>query len=196
MLDLHRDWFRGIEARTAKIFAVLPFSPNQYTIFSIFFALACAYFLFTGNYRLSLIFFVLAAGMDFVDGAVARLKGLSTKKGAYCDTIADRYVEAILLFGLLFVELPQFYLPGCVWIFLVLFGSTMTTYAKAAAKEKGLADAELKGGLMSRGERILIFTAILALLGYSKEWVVYLLAILAVLCNITAVQRISAALRK
>ena len=72
--------------------------------------------------------------MDFIDGAVARKKGLSTKKGAYCDTIADRYVESILLFGLLFVNLPIWYLPAYAWIFLVMMGSTMTTYAKAAAK--------------------------------------------------------------
>lgn len=194
MLDQHRSWFKGLEAIVAKIFAVLPITPNQYTVISIVFALICAFQLFAGAYWLALLFFALAGGMDFVDGAVARKKNLSSIKGAYWDTIADRYVEAILLFGMLFVGLPDFYLPGYAWIFLVLFGSTMTTYAKAAAKEKELSDTELKGGLMSRGERLIFLAAILLFFNYSKIFSVYLLMLLSMLSNITALQRIAKAL--
>ena len=193
MLDLHRNWFKGLEAITAKTFAVLPVTPNQYTAISIVFALICAYQLFVGNYWLALLFFALALGMDFVDGAVARFKNLSTAKGAYLDTIVDRYVEAILLFGLLFTGLPEFYLPGAVWIFLALFGSTMTTYAKAAAKEKGL--SEVKGGLMSRAERSILYIAIIILANFSKDSSTILVALLAILSNFTAWQRIFKALR-
>jgi len=157
VLDLHRNWFRGIENKTADIFAVLPCTPNQYTSLSIVAALIMFYLIVGGHYIATLALFIAAAGLDFIDGAVARKKGLATKRGAYWDTIADRCVEAMLLFGLLFCQLPDFYLPAAGWIFLALFGSTMTTYAKAAAKEKGLCDTELKGGLMSRGERLVAY---------------------------------------
>jgi phosphatidylglycerophosphate synthase len=135
--------------------------------------------------------------LDLVDGAVARAKGMASKKGAYLDTIADRYVEAIGLFGLLFVKLPGLIFPSFVWIFLALLGSMMVTYAKSAAKEKGLSEIDLKGGLMSRAERLFVFLLILALmaLGYDLA-AIYLLALLALLANITAFQRIFNALTK
>lgn len=195
MLDLHRNWFGGIENKTADIFAALPFTPNQYTSLSIVAALAMLCLIAAGHYIAALALFIVAAGLDFIDGAVARKRGLATKRGAYWDTIADRYVEAMFLFGLLFCRLPDFYLPAAGWIFLALFGSTMTTYAKAAAKEKGLCDAELKGGLMSRGERLMVYFAIIILLSANMDWAVAILAALAILSNFTALQRIYDALK-
>ncbi len=197
VLDLHRNWFGGIENKTANVFAALPFTPNQYTSLSIASALAMLYPIVAGHYVAALALFIVAAGLDFIDGAVARKRGLATKRGAYWDTIADRYVEAMLLFGLLFCRLPDFYLPVTAWIFLALFGSTMTTYAKAAAKEKELREAELKGGLMSRGERLIAYFLILAAMIWGNNYLAAAItAILAVLTNITAGQRISAALRR
>jgi len=196
MLDQHRNWFKGLEKKTADIFAVLSLTPNQYTLLSIIFAIASAVEINYGNYLFALGLYLAAIFCDFIDGAVARRKNLSSNQGAYWDTVADRYVEAILFFGLLFVELPPFYLVPAAWIFLALFGSTMTTYAKAAAKEKGLSDVELKGGLMSRAERSMFCVAILLLLGYSKVWAMSFIVVLALLSNITAMQRISMALRR
>lgn len=195
MLDLHRNWFGGIENKTADIFAALPFTPNQYTSLSIVAALAMLCLIAAGHYIAALALFIVAAGLDFIDGAVARKRGLATKRGAYWDTISDRYVEAMFLFGLLFCGLPDFYLSAAAWIFLALFGSTMTTYAKAAAKEKGLCDAELKGGLMSRGERLMVYFAIIILLSANLDWAVAILAALAILSNFTALQRIYDALK-
>jgi phosphatidylglycerophosphate synthase len=195
VLDLHRNWFGGIENKTADIFAALPFTPNQYTSLSIVAALAMLCLIAAGHYIAALALFIVAAALDFIDGAVARKRGLATKRGAYWDTIADRYVEAMFLFGLLFCRLPDFYLPAAGWIFLALFGSTMTTYAKAAAKEKGLCDAELKGGLMSRGERLMVYFAIIILLSANLDWAVAILAALAILSNFTALQRIYDALK-
>ncbi len=195
MLDTHRNWFKNLELQTAKIFKKLPLSPNQYTLLSVAAALVMAYFVISGGYIWALVFFAAAAILDFIDGAIARAKNLATAKGAYWDTIADRYVEAIVLFGLLFVNLPDFYLPSCAWIFLALFGSMMTTYAKAAAGEKKLTATEVKGGLMSRAERLIAYGAILILLILGlKEWVIVMLAILGVLTNLTAIQRINKAL--
>jgi phosphatidylglycerophosphate synthase len=195
VLDLHRNWFGGIENKTADIFAALPFTPNQYTSLSIVAALAMLCLIAAGHYIAALALFIVAAALDFIDGAVARKRGLATKRGAYWDTIADRYVEAMFLFGLLFCGLPDFYLSAAAWIFLALFGSTMTTYAKAAAKEKGLCDAELKGGLMSRGERLMVYFAIIILLSANMDWAVAILAALAILSNFTALQRIYDALK-
>jgi len=197
MLDLHRDLFKGLESKAADVFSRLPLTPNQYTALSVVFIFVCAYFLIFGDYWPALAFFAISSALDFVDGAVARKKNLATQKGAYWDTIADRYVEAVLLFSFLFVWMPNFYLPPIAWIFMALLGSVMTTYAKAAAKEKGLVDIELKGGLMSRAERLLVYAAIIFLFAIDEATLaVFVLAVLAILTNITAVQRIASAFSK
>jgi phosphatidylglycerophosphate synthase len=77
-----------------------------------------------------------------------------------------------------------------------MFGSVVTTYAKAAAKEKDLVNQELKGGLLSRAERlILIFIALILAAIYSDyNYTVVVLFIIAILANFTAVQRIYSAI--
>ncbi len=195
MLDLHRNLFKRLEKSVGKIFGFLPVTPNQWTLISVFFAFVCLYFLIKQNLILAIVFFIIAGFLDFVDGAVARYKNIATKIGAYLDTIADRYVEAILLFGMLFLPLPKILVPSYVWIFLILFGSIITTYAKAAVKEKDLVSQELKGGLLSRGERIILLLVCLILGVFNFSWMVYILIIIAILTNLTALQRINSAIR-
>ncbi len=190
MLDLRRHLFLSLEKKVGKLFSFFPFTPNQYTLISVMFALFSFYFLVKENIILALFFFLLAGFLDFVDGAVARYKNIATKKGAYLDTIVDRYVEGILLLGILFLPLPKIFLPHYFWIALILFGSVLTTYAKAAAKEKELVIQELKGGLLSRGERIILLLLSLILGYFNYYWMSYLLILIAVLTNITALQRI------
>ena len=195
MLDTHRDRFLWLELFLAGTFQGLPFTPNQYTSLAVAVALAGSFVLARQYYAAATSLFFVAFMLDLVDGAVARAKGLSSKKGAYVDTVADRYIEAFLLLGLLFVPLSSLFVPSSVWIFLILLGSMMTTYSKAAAKEKGLSEIELKGGLMSRAERvIMIFAILIALIVGQNLIAAYLLIALALLANITALQRIKKAL--
>lgn len=198
MLDKYKEKFKLIEKFVGKIFSRIPLSPNQYTFLALFFALFSFYFLIKKNLILATILFGVASFLDFVDGAVARYKGIATKIGAYLDTICDRYVEAILIFGLMFLPFPKIFLPHYIWLSLILFGSILTTYAKAAAKEKELVTQELKGGLLSRGERliVLIFSLILAEIDKTLKISLYLLIFLAILTNITALQRIFSAIKK
>ena len=195
MLDLYKEKFNKIERVVAKIFSFLPFTPNQYTLLSVFFGLGTFFSLTRKNLILALFFFLFASFLDFVDGAVARYKNLVSKKGAYLDTICDRYIEGLLLLGILFFPLPKILFPAYFWIFLILFGSLMTTYAKAAAKEKELTNQELKGGLLSRGERILLLILCLILGIFNKVWMTYLLIVIALLTNLTSIQRIYSAIK-
>jgi len=195
MLDLYRDFFKNLEKVIGKIFSFFPLTPNQYTLISIIFALGTGYFLIKQNLILAIVFFLIASFLDFIDGAVARYKNIPTKVGAYLDTIIDRYVEGILLLGMLFLPLPKILFPSFVWIFLIFFGSLMTTYAKAAVKEKDLSTKELKGGLLSRGERIILLIISLVLGVFNFSWMTLLLIIIAILTNFTAIQRIFSALK-
>lgn len=191
MLAENREKFNKISTKTGEIFSKIGLTPNQYTLISLVFVILSFNFLIKVNFTLALIFFLIATILDFIDGAVARFLQKETKKGAYLDTICDRYVEGIILLGFLFLPLPNVLLPAEIWIFLAFFGSFMTTYSKAAAKEKELTQIEIKKGLLGRAERIILISLALVLGILNLSWVIYPIVVLAVLSNLTAFQRIS-----
>lgn len=195
MLQEQRAKFKKIETLIGGIFSKLGLTPNQYTLISIFFAIISFYFLIHADLVLALIFFLVATVLDFIDGAVARFLQKETKKGAYLDTICDRYVEGIILLGFLFLPLLPVFLSAKVWIFLALFGSFLTTYAKAAAKEKDLVTEELKKGLFGRAERIILISLAMFLGIFNLSWIIYPIIILAIFSNVTALQRVYLALK-
>ena len=195
MLAENREKFKKIEIKTGEVFSKFGLTPNQYTLISLFFVIISFYFLIKTNLILALIFFLPAAFLDFIDGAVAKFTQRETKKGAYLDTISDRYVEGIILLGFLFLPLADFLLPAKIWIFLAFFGSLMTTYSKAAAKEKELTQKELKKGLLGRAERIILISLAIFLGIFNLSWMLYPIIFLAVFSNLTALQRIYLSLK-
>jgi len=195
MLEEKREKFKKIESEIGRIFSKLGPSPNQYTLNSIVFGIFCFVSLIFKNFVLALIFFLISAILDFVDGAVARYSGKVTKAGAYLDTISDRFVEGLIFLGLLSLPLPKFIIEAKYWIFLAFFGSLMTTYAKAAAKEKELVAQELKKGFFGRGERMILLSITFFLGIFNQNLMIYPISLLAIFSNLTAIQRIILALK-
>ena len=190
-----REKFNQISIKIGILFSKFGLSPNIWTLLSLLPVLAAAYFIIKQQFLEAAALFAIAAFLDLVDGSVARVTGRTTKFGAYLDTIVDRYVEGIILLSLLFLNLPllkigEFYFSSSILVYFCLFGSVMTSYAKAAAKEKELTKEEIKGGYFERAERlILLFVGIL--LAYLKiMYLVWILFIFAILTNFTALQRI------
>ncbi len=190
MLEQKRKDFKNIEKVIGEVFSRFGLEATDYSLISIFFAILSLYFLITINLLLALIFFLLAGFLDLVDGAVARTTKKATKKGAFIDTICDRYVEGIILLGFLFLPLPYILFSSKVWIFLAFFGSLMTTYSKAAAKEKELVVKELRKGFFGRGERMIFISLAMAFGIFNFSLVIYPLILLAIFSNLTAFQRI------
>ena len=197
----NRDRFKNFSIKVGIVFSKLRLSPNIWTLLSLIPILVSLYFLIRSDYLPAALFFLISAFLDIVDGSVARVTGHVTKFGAYLDTVVDRYVEAIIIFALLFASLPILnlpYLPAipiAAWLYLYFFGSIMTTYVKAAAKEKEIIGqgTELKGGLLERADRlILLFIGILAA-AYEPLALSGMVILLAVLSNISALQRIGKA---
>lgn len=190
MLAEKKEKFKRIEIKIGRFFSKLDWNPDHYSLLSLFFVIFSFYFLTRINLILALIFFLFAVFLDLVDGAVARITNRATKKGAYLDTICDRYVEGIILFGFFFLPLPYVVFPSKTWIFIAFFGSLMTTYAKAAAKEKGLVINELKKGFFGRAERMIMICLAMILGIFNLSLAIYPIIILAIFSNITAFQRI------
>lgn len=190
-----RERFENFSIKIGNFFNKFGLSPNQWTIMTLIPTFIAFYFLLNANFFLAALFFIIASFIDIIDGSVARVTESVTELGAYLDTIMDRYVEGIIIFGLLFISLPQIFMPSYIWIFLYFFGGIMTTYAKAAAKEKNLVETEIRGGLLERAERLIILFIGILLAHFNPIWLSITIIILAFLTNVTAVQRIYIAIR-
>lgn len=192
MLYKNRKKFDKIGAAAGRRMSFM--SPNKWTLISLVLAVVSSYFIATRQFSFAAIFFAFAALADLVDGAVARHMKSATQKGAFYDTISDRYVEFMVIVSLLLAGLPGLAVGSEIWIISLLFGSMMTTYARASAKrELGI---EVKGGLVERGERLIIlFVGLVSAALFGMIYLSYFVATLAVLSNVSALQRIASALR-
>ena len=173
-----------------RIFSIFGLTPNQWTFFSLIVVIAAAWFIVNLNFITAAILIALSVFLDVVDGAVARQTGKVSASGGYFDTIVDRYIEAVIIFALLFVELPNFLIESKLWLFAYFFGSFMTTYVKACAKEKDLIETELVGGFLGRAERMIFLILGMLLTTFSLNYLVYIIAMLAVLSNLSVLHRI------
>ncbi len=196
MLYKRRSIFRSAEERIGKMLAKTGASPNHLTALSILLSFAVFYSVIMHRFAEAMIIFAIVALLDAADGSLARATGKATKRGAYLDTIADRFAEFIVLFSLVFIGMPGIFMPHAAWIMLFMFGSLMTTYAKSAAKEKDIVKDELKGGILERAERMALIFIILALGIIGPLYMAFAVSAGAILSNITALQRIASALRK
>jgi phosphatidylglycerophosphate synthase len=128
----------------------------------------------------------VAFAFDALDGAVARQTGLSSKTGGYFDAMVDRYQELIVLIAIA-------WMTGHWALALLAFsGAALTSYAKArTAIEIPISNTDWPD-LFERLERIIYLCVMLVLAGITgAAWVMTGgLAIYALLCHATALQRI------
>jgi CDP-diacylglycerol--glycerol-3-phosphate 3-phosphatidyltransferase len=93
---------------------------------------------------------ILAGTLDVLDGGVARRNGTASRRGAFVDSLIDRYAEFATLVGL-----GAFFRAS--WVLLAVavaaFGSFMVSYTRARAEGLGL---DLHLGSAQRPERYVI----------------------------------------
>lgn len=128
------------------------------------------------------IILLLSGLCDLMDGAVAKGMNMTTKFGAFIDSVADRYSDAFTFIGIIWFYLwRREEIPLIITNFAFL-GSFMVSYTRARA-ESIIQACDI--GIMERPERILLI-AIGAFSGMMEE----AMGILALLSNLTALQRI------
>ena len=182
------DRLHSLAEPVAMVVARTGVPPNVLTIFGLLVNAVAAWQLATGHFLLGGLVIIIAGAFDLLDGAVARVTGKSTTFGALLDSSVDRYSEAVLLFGLIVYYARH---PGTLemsLIFATIVGSMLISYIRARAEGLGL-DAEV--GIMRRTVRILTLA-----FGLIINQVLIFLWILAILTNLTAVQRLIHVWRK
>jgi phosphatidylglycerophosphate synthase len=174
-------------------------TPNQISWASLVFSVLAGACLAVGHFGFGAGFATISALLDALDGMVARLAGVASDAGEVLDTTVDRYAEFFFLGGLViyYREIP-------VLVILALFalvGSFMVSYSTAKAEALRI---EPPKGSMRRPERALYLTLGAALSPITIPWfeairefpvpighpMVIALGLVAVLANLSAVERL------
>ncbi len=175
---------KAFEPLTSKIAACFTWvHPNAITYFSIVVAIASAYAYANKFWIWGGLLGLFAGLLDSLDGSVARKTGRTSKWGAYLDAIVDRYVEAIILFGVAW--------GSWMWapVYIIIVGSLLISYAKARAAMETKVDNINWPDIFERAERMLLVNIGVPIFAYTG-FLFYYLWILAVLFHLGAIQRI------
>lgn len=176
-------FFRTLAEWWVRPFAAAGITPNMLTFAGLVFACASALAIATDHLVPAAILLFIGGAFDLSDGALARVQESRSTFGAFFDSTLDRYSEGIVLLGLVYLYGSQARPMELIVVFAALLGSLMVSYTRARAEGLGF---ECKEGLYARPERVM--TLIVGLL--LNHWLLWFLIALAVLSNITAVQRI------
>ncbi len=181
-----RIWLRqssqGIVNPIAGLINRTGLTPNMLTFIGLLLNVGVAAVLAGGSIRLGGWLLLFAASFDALDGALARLTGRQSRFGAFFDSTLDRYSEAVIYGGLLIYYVDQGVRTEPLLVYAAIIGSLMVSYSRARAEGLGL---ECKVGIATRLERVLIIAA-----GLILNQVTLALWLVAILSNLTAVQRI------
>ena len=180
MLSHYKERFTHWTDPLARALLALRLRPNHLTVLGLGVSLLAAVSFARGRERWGAALLIVAGLFDFFDGSLARLSGQVTPFGAFLDSVIDRYSDLVVLAGIVFLFWGR---PQEVVLTLVaLIGTVMVSYTKARAQAIGVA-CEI--GLMERPERLIVLIA-----GGLFDLMTPALWVLAVLVNLTAIQRI------
>ena len=180
-------WVRRNAEALMNALGRTPLTPNQVTVVGLALTFFAAGLVAIGQLRWAGIVLIVAGTCDILDGALARSTNAAYPYGAFLDSTLDRYSEGAVYLGLAayFVTVGG---PLQEWLVLAtlaaLAGSFLVSYVRARAQSLGFV---CKTGLFQRPERVVVTVIGLLLGGW---WLYGIVFLLAVVTNITALQRI------
>ena len=165
----------------------LGLSPNQVSIFGIILAVLSAITYWQWKLHSILLILapllMLASGLlDALDGALARLYGEATNFGGFFDSLLDRYADAVIICGIILGGLTD-----VTWGLAALMGSLLVSYARARAEAAGVKMESV--GLAERAERLVLLALASFLSFVWLEALSWGVLVLAILTNLTVIQR-------
>jgi len=180
--DMLRALFKGILDPIGAFLNRLGLTPNMLTLLGLIGNTIGAVFLMRGEMLIGGLLILVMGPIDALDGTMARLRGEPTQFGAFIDSVTDRYSELVIYLGLLlhFLQEGNWIVSGLVYF--AAAGSVLVSYVRAKAEAL---DYEAKVGIMTRVERYIVLAPSMVL-NVPHVGV----AIVAILANVTAIQRI------
>ena len=182
MLSHYKTPLSRLGDPVARVLLQAHVRPNHLTVLGLGVSIVAAGALAEGRLRAGAVLLTLAGLFDFFDGSLARLANRVSAFGAFLDSVVDRYSDLMVLLGIVLFYHQGADLPGLLLTMVTVLGTVMVSYTKARAQSIGLS-CEI--GLMERPERLITLIA-----GATFNLLTPAMVVLAVLTNLTALQRI------
>jgi CDP-diacylglycerol--glycerol-3-phosphate 3-phosphatidyltransferase len=165
--------------------AKIRLTPTAVTILGLLVTIVGSVFLANESYVWGALIAGFGGFLDALDGPLARLQGTASNRGAFIDTMSDRFGEIAIFAGLSFAlrDDAQLFM---LCLFSLAF-SLLTPYVRAKAESWG---AEGRGGWMGRAERMLLVLIGVGLDVFGLPMLRATLWVLVVLSGLTVGQRI------
>ncbi len=197
-----RAWWISMISPLENLLSRRRLNPNFITTLSFSFSLIGCLFLCLGWIFLAGWIILFAGTLDILDGRIARKTGRVSRRGAFFDSVLDRYGEVFIFLGF------AAHFRGSILLavtLLALVGSLMVSYTRARAEGVGVI---CKVGVMQRPERIVflgfgaMFSSALSMLNgtlganYGPPLMGCVLIFIAFFSNYTAVSRLAYVMRE
>ena len=147
-----------VELPGARFLRRIGLSPNAITFIGFGICVMAAVLVGSGQFLSGGIMFLIGAGLDLFDGALARLAKSESSFGALLDSVFDRLGEASLFLGIAAYILLEDFSKDKTFVFtmiliIALIFSQTVSYLRA--RGEGL-NAFTRSGIMTRTERVIV----------------------------------------
>lgn len=187
-------WVRRNAQRLARLLVRLPITPNMVTVTGMVVTFGAAALVGLGYLLAGALVLAFAGTFDILDGALARATRRSYPYGAFLDSTTDRASEAATYAGIATYFLYHSHsgawsrLAGLACL-VALAGSFLVSYVRARAQSLGFV---CDSGIFARPERVVVTVAGLVIGSlFSDVWLAAVVALLAVVTTVTALQRVN-----
>lgn len=155
MLNKLRQILEPITARIGAAAAKTRISPSGWTGLSLISSLASAYFYASTDASSAAyagLMLLISGFLDVVDGAVARVTGRVSSRGAFLDSSLDRLGEVVVYAGVMIGG----HAPPLI-VLLALSFSLLVSYSRARGESLGVRVSGV--GVGERAERVIVLAA-------------------------------------
>ena len=152
---------RSLQSRIARLLFRVGVSANVATMLALLAGIASGIAFARDGLMVALIALAISAGLDAVDGTIARECATPSVLGGVLDLTADRVVEIFVIVGIAWRD-PALYFPALVLVGSWYVNITIFLAVGAALERRGPKLIEYPPGILERTEAI-IFFAVLAI---------------------------------
>jgi len=184
LLGRLREKYENAMSPLGKAVGKLGIRPNALSMLAVLASLAAALLYLRGTAISGALVLLVSAFLDVLDGAVARATMTTSRFGSVLDHVLDRYVEYIVVVGIVAGGFVSWF-----WGLFALIGMLLASYSRAAAESVGgLSSCTV--GIAERQEKLLLILAGSFLVATWSNALEYAMILVGLLSHVTVGQRL------
>lgn len=153
---------RSVQSTAARTLAGIGISANIATAVAALAGIAAGIAFGKQSPGWGIVLLALSAGLDAVDGTIAREQAKPTLLGGLSDLVADRIVESAVIIGIAW-PYPHLYFPALILVASWYVNITVFLAIGAALETRGPKLIDYPPGILERTEALIFFALLAAI---------------------------------